>query len=209
MIGFYNYTVILTYIGAASAILGMFNAMEGRASYAMLFLMVAGLCDMFDGTVAKIRKRNVQEKRFGIQIDSLADLICFGVLPGIVGYSLIQGKEGNPVYYVVLVAYVLCALIRLAYFNVCEEERQQKTTESRKYYEGLPVTTVALILPLVYSFRSYMNGCFTQVYFACLGIIAFLFVLRFKLVKLKMRGMLGLLVIGIIEFIWFMVEFNV
>lgn len=209
MIGFYNYTVILTYIGAACAIAGMVNAMEGRASFALLFLMLAGLCDMFDGTVAKTRKRTVQEKRFGIQIDSLADLICFGVLPAIVGYSFIQGSCNNPVYYVVLIAYVLCALIRLAYFNVCEEERQQTTTESRKYYEGLPVTTVALILPLVYSFRAYMGAYFTQVYFVCLAIIAFLFVLRFKLVKLKMRGMLALLAVGILEFIWFMVEFSV
>ncbi|MDO5292257.1 MAG: CDP-alcohol phosphatidyltransferase family protein [bacterium] len=209
MIGFYNYTVVLTYIGAACAMLGMFNAMEGRASFALLFLMAAGLCDMFDGTVAKTRKRTIQEKKFGIQIDSLADLVCFGVLPSVVGYSFIQGECSNPIYYVILVAYTLCALIRLAYFNVCEEERQQQTTEARKYYEGMPVTTVALILPLVYSFRGYMGNCFTEVYFASLAIISLLFVLKFKIVKLKMRGMLGLLVLGILEFIWYMVEFKV
>ncbi len=208
MIGFYNYTVILTYIGATCAMLGMFNAMEGNANWALLFLMLAGLCDMFDGTVAKTRKRTVQEKRFGIQIDSLADLICFGVLPSIVGYSFIKGTCSNPIYYAVLIAFTLCALIRLAYFNVCEEERQQTTTESRKYYEGMPVTTVALILPLVYSFRDYMGDYITPVYFVCLAIIALLFVLKFKIVKLKMKGMLGLLVVGVLEFIWYMVEFK-
>ena len=208
MIGFYNYTVILTYIGASCAILGMFNAMEGRLSYAMLCLMLAGLCDMFDGTVAKTRKRTTSEKRFGIQIDSLADLICFGVLPSVIGYGLIKGQDNiHLIYYVVLIAYTLCALIRLAYFNVCEEERQQTTSESRKFYEGMPVTTVAILLPLVYSFRIQIGSCFPQVYFVSLAVIALLFVLKFKVVKLKMKGMLGLLVLGIVEFIWFMMGF--
>ena len=49
--------------------------------------MIAGLCDMFDGKIASTMERTRQEKRFGVQIDSLSDLICFGVLPALIVYS--------------------------------------------------------------------------------------------------------------------------
>lgn len=205
LIGFYNYTVILTYLGLASAIIGMYQAMIGNSSWAMLCLMLSGFCDMFDGTVAKTRKRTAHEKCFGIQIDSLADLVCFGVLPAIIGFNL-EGQN-HKVYMVAFVMYTLTALIRLAYFNVMEEERQQTTTEPRTYYEGLPVTTVALILPVIYSFRNYMGGHFVTVYTISLVAIAVAFVAKFRIVKLKMRGMLGLLAIGLVEFVWFVKGF--
>ncbi len=205
MIGFYNYTVILTYIGAGLALFGAYSAIDGSTSLAMLMLMLSGLCDMFDGTVAKTRKRTVQEKRFGIQIDSLSDLVCFGVLPAVIGYNL--GMRDHIVYYIVLICYTLAALVRLAYFNVMEEERQQTTGGPRVHYEGLPVTNVALILPLVYSFREYIGSSFPQVYAVCLAIIAVAFVLKFKVIKLQMKGMLVCLVVGIAEFIWFVKGF--
>lgn len=53
------------------------------------------------------------------------------------------------------VLFVLCALIRLAYFNVLEEERQRQTTESRKSYLGVPVTVIAVFLPAVYLLYDY------------------------------------------------------
>lgn len=205
MIGFYNYTVVLTYLGAASAILGMCSAMNGKVSWAFLFLMMSGLCDMFDGAVAKTRERTAQEKKFGIQIDSLADLICFGVLPLIIGYNL--GLCDRPYQIVILMLYTIAALVRLAYFNVMEEERQAKTTDPRMYYEGLPVTSVALILPVLYSFRGFMSCDFKHVYLGALAVIACLFVSKLRIMKLKMRGMMLLLCIGLVELIWFVKVF--
>ena len=55
---------------------------------ALLCLMFAGFCDMFDGKIASTMKRTKQEKRFGIQIDSLSDLICFGALPALIVFHL-------------------------------------------------------------------------------------------------------------------------
>ena len=206
MIGFYNYTVILTYIGASFALFGIYSVVgDNNPSVAMLMLMLAGLCDMFDGTVAKTRKRTVSEKRFGIQIDSLSDLVCFGVLPAVIGFKI--GMQDHIAYYVVLICFTLAALIRLAYFNVMEEERQQTTGGPRTCYEGLPVTNVALILPLVYSFRSYMGTYFPQVYAVSLALIAIAFLLKFKVIKLKLKGMLVCLVIGIAELVWFVKGF--
>ena len=55
-IGFYNYTVILTYISFISGIIGMKLAFEGRTGMAICCLMVSGVCDMFDGVVARTKK---------------------------------------------------------------------------------------------------------------------------------------------------------
>ena len=57
MIGFYNYTVILTYIGLASAVTGIYFAMEGKyVIVSVIALLIAGLCDMFDGKIARTKK---------------------------------------------------------------------------------------------------------------------------------------------------------
>ena len=87
MIGFYNYTVILTYLGTLSGFLGITFAFNEKPLIALICLIFAGLCDMFDGKVASTKQRTQQEKRFGIQIDSLSDVICFGVLPAVIVYQ--------------------------------------------------------------------------------------------------------------------------
>lgn len=207
MIGFYNYTVILTYIGLASAITGIYIAMDGRhIIFSVIALMISGLCDMFDGKVARTRKRNENEKRFGIQIDSLCDLICFGFLPGAIGYAI-----GMREFYhiAILILFTLAAVIRLAYFNVMEEERQAKTEENRKTYEGLPVTSVALILPLFYSFRKDMGCLFPDLYAFLLFLISIAFITRFKLKKPKMKTMLLFIGIGTLEFIWLLFKYKI
>lgn len=205
MIGFYNYTVILTYIGLLSAVTGIFLSsgvgnIPASPKYAIICLMISGLCDMFDGKVARTRKRTEQEKQFGIQIDSLCDLVCFGVLPSVIGYSIgMKDWLDLPI----LVLYPLCAVIRLAYFNVTEELRQKQTCEVRKVYEGLPVTSVALILPLLYSFRNDIgHELFPAIYGIVLSIIAIAFITRFKIKKPGMKSMFIFLGIGFVELIW-------
>ena len=75
MLGIYNYTVILTYIGFLSGFAGILCALEGNAAWALNCLILAGICDVFDGKVASTKKdRTRSEKRFGIQIDSLSGL---------------------------------------------------------------------------------------------------------------------------------------
>ena len=146
MLGIYNYTVILTYLGMLSGFSGILCAFDGNIRWALICLVISGICDMFDGKVASTKKeRTRSEKRFGIQIDSLSDLICFGVLPSVIVYSL----GGSKLRVVACGAYALCALIRLAWFNVDEEARQDFDTGRRKVYLGLPVTSAAGVFPLL------------------------------------------------------------
>ncbi len=207
MIGFYNYTVILTYIGLASAVTGIYFAFDGRhLIVSVVALLISGLCDMFDGKVARTRERTEAEKKFGIQIDSLCDLICFGLLPGAIGYAVGMREI---YHYFILVFFTLAAVIRLAYFNVMEEERQKKTKDVRKVYEGLPVTSVSLIMPLVYSFRKNIgDDFFADVYAVVMLIVAIAFITRFKVKKPQMKTMLIFVGVGALEFLWLLYRYK-
>ena len=92
MLGYYNYTVILTYLSLVSAGLGITISLigEGHPFLGTFFLLFCGLCDAFDGEVARHKKNRTEEEiTFGIQIDSLSDLVAFGVLPAIIGEAMI------------------------------------------------------------------------------------------------------------------------
>lgn len=84
---------------------------------------------------------------------------------------------------------MLAAVIRLAYFNVTEETRQQQTTEKRKYYQGLPVTTSAFILPFAFALRYVIFGL-DYLYGTLMLITGILFIVDFKVPKLKGKDLL-------------------
>ena len=181
MIGFYSYTVVLTYLGLASAAMGMILTFQGFAKYALFCLAFSGLCDMFDGKVARLKKdRTEDEKRFGIQIDSLCDVVCFGAFPMILCYSI--GMRG-PAGISILVFYLIAGVIRLAFFNVMEEKRQDETDEARKYYQGLPITSITIILPLFCTLRPLLGHRFLSELHICILTVGLLFIINFPLRK--------------------------
>ena len=191
MIGFYSYTVVLTYLGLASSAIGMILTFQGFAKYALFCLAFSGLCDMFDGKVARMKKdRTEDEKRFGIQIDSLCDVVCFGAFPMILCYSI--GMRG-PAGISILVFYLIAGVIRLAFFNVMEEKRQEETDEARKYYQGLPITSIAIILPLFCTLRPLLGHRFLSELHICILTVGLLFIINFPLRKPGCK-MLSLLV---------------
>lgn len=148
MIGVYNYTVILTYLSLVSAATGTMFAVNGHYRIALVCLALSGLFDMFDGKVARRKKdRTLEEKMFGIHIDSLCDCVAFGFYPAIYCYLIgVNGKVGI----LAIIFYVIAAVIRLAFFNVMEISRQEHVDGGTKYYRGLPVTSISVILPIVF-----------------------------------------------------------
>lgn len=194
--GYYNYTVILTYIGMLSGFCGIAFAFDEMFRLAILFLMIAGFCDMFDGAVASTRERTDNEKRFGIQIDSLSDLICFGVLPALITYCVCDKK---PLALAIGCFYVLCALIRLAYFNVMEEERQAQEGGRRTSYQGLPVTTAALAIPLFFFVDSLLPQTRGLVFLGFMSLMALAFISPFRVRKPHHVGKIVMLLLGLAE----------
>lgn len=201
MVGFWDYTVILTYISVAASAMGIYLSVNEEFFYAIICLLVSGLCDMFDGMVARTKKnRTDDEKSFGIQLDSLADVVCFGVFPATFGYMLCKDTVFAIPSIAVGAIFILCAIIRLAYFNVTEESRQAQTNEKRKHYEGLPVTSIALVSPVLYCFKGLLGDGFPLAYIILLFLVAVAFVIKFKVKKLGNAGNMVLAVLGILIF---------
>ena len=96
MIGIFDYTVILTYLSLLSAGTGIIVSLHGNGHpyWGVFFLLICGICDLFDGKVARTKKnRTEMERNFGIQIDSLSDMVAFGVLPACIGVSLLWNSR--------------------------------------------------------------------------------------------------------------------
>ena len=221
LIGVYDYTVILTYLSLISASCGIIISLEGKGHpyIGTFFLLGCGLFDAFDGMVARTKKdRTELEKRFGVQIDSLSDLVAFGVLPMCIGSAMIRTSptvhamfypdhftSGMVVHWIckaLMILYVLAAMIRLAYFNVTEEMRMETEGGKRKFYEGLPVTSAAIIFPSIMMFQYVLPMDITLIYFPVILIVAILFVAPFKIPKPGVRGILIMVGIGALEFVF-------
>lgn len=195
LLGYYNYTVVLTYLGMLAAFMGVIKAIDGEYQLGIVCLMIAGICDMFDGMVANTKKRDRMEKNFGIQIDSLCDLISFGVFPAVFVYMI---TEKTVMSTFISSFYLLAALIRLAYFNVLEEERQKVTDEKRTSYLGLPVTTIAITLPAVYLVFDLLFQNYT-LFLGVLLVSSIFFILPKEIKKPNAIGKIGLVLVGILE----------
>ena len=187
-IGFYDYTVILTYLSLMSAVAGILLSSQGRFTAAILCLLFSGLCDGFDGAVARSKKnRTDDEKAFGIQIDSLCDAVSFGLFPALWAYF--YGLKGI-VGIVIVALYSLCAIIRLGFFNVLEGKRQQTEGGCNKFYRGMPVTTVSMLLPLGYFLGLLLpEGIFAVALHGLMVVCAFLFVLDIKVKKIQITAL--------------------
>ena len=181
MLGFYDYTVVLTYISLVISVFGMTRALAGDFKVAILCLALSGLCDMFDGKIARTKKdRTEDEKKFGIQIDSLCDVVCFGVFPALICYCL--GMDRIPGI-IILCLYCVASVIRLGYFNVMEEKRQNETSELRQYYQGLPITSMAIILPFIHLLRKGCGANFLLVIHVAVVVVGVLFISDIKVKK--------------------------
>ena len=217
MIGFYDYTVILTYLSLVSAGCGIMVALSGGGHpyIGTFFLLFCGLCDAFDGKVARTKKdRSQTECSFGVQIDSLSDLVAFGVLPAAIGSAMLRRSALMHAVYgtpweksigvgvtAILILYILAAMIRLAWYNVTEEERQKTESGVRKYYTGLPVTSAALIFPFILLLQYVIPADLTPMYFAAAVFCAAAFLSPVQIRKPGLKGVLILVGIGAVEFL--------
>ena len=196
MVGYWGYTVYLTYFSLISAVIGVGFAADGNYFAAAMCLLISGFLDLFDGKVARTKKnRTDREKKFGMQIDSLADLVAFGVLPAAIGYSIGLHRWYQ---WVILALFVLCGLVRLAYFNVLEDERMSSEGGANTGFIGLPITTSALIFPLIVIFAEDLGDWFQLVYMGFLVLIGTLFVVRIHIKKPKLPMVIAMVVFGAI-----------
>lgn len=180
-----NKSCLVTYLGIIFGVLAASFAFSKIAfsetnfmRYSLSFLVLSGVCDMFDGKIARMCKRTKEEKEFGIQLDSLADTFNFLAVPVIIMLSLNMHSAFDILAFMLL---ILCGVARLAYFNVHAE-----LDGPVKFYKGLPVTSTAIIYPLLGLLHGVIDeDLFIKIYLIATYLIAFLFVFNFKCPKLK------------------------
>ena len=181
-------SVLVTYLGIIFGIISMNFAFTKMAfaevnyiRYSLIFLILSGICDMFDGKVARMCKRTQEEKEFGIQIDSLADTVNFLVLPVVIMLSLEMTSILDVCAYIV---FIICGISRLGVFN-CNANADGPV----KYYNGLPVTSTAIVYPILGLLHGQIpDDIFKIIYLITTMIIAFLFIAKIKIPKFKNKA---------------------
>ena len=111
---------------------------------AFVLLPLALVCDFFDGYVARLNPH--RQSVLGADLDSLSDVISFGVAPAVLGFTL--GLQGGWDM-LCLTYFVVCGVSRLARFNVTASALADETTGKVKYFEGTPIPTSILIVALL------------------------------------------------------------
>lgn len=151
MIRSYTAADALTIANASCGTIAMFACLEYLASgdprmvwWALALLPVALVCDVLDGYVARLSPS--RDSRLGADLDSLADVISFGVAPAVIGYTL--GLRGGWDM-LCLTYFTVCGVSRLARFNVTAAELTNVDTGKVKYFEGTPIPTSIAIVGLL------------------------------------------------------------
>lgn len=137
---------MLTLGGLCCGLTGMRFAIMGRYDLAATFIVIAAFIDGFDGRLARLLKAS---SNFGAQLDSLSDMVCFGVAPAFIIYQWqLQGMRTFG--WAIALFYVVCAALRLARFNASLDSDEPKEPWRKKFFTGVPAPAGAVIalLPL-------------------------------------------------------------
>ena len=177
-LGIYNIATMVTYLGLISSFFSMYFALNNRLDISLILFLLAGFFDLYDGVVARKFNKTEEENKFGIQIDSIIDVINFGITPIVIGVSI---GMNTAIDIALFLAYIFAATMRLAYFNICALKKEDN--KPLKHYTGLPVTYVSSILPtviliMIVFFNS--NLLLLRLAFAALTI---LYILKIKIPK--------------------------
>jgi CDP-diacylglycerol--serine O-phosphatidyltransferase len=126
---------------------------------AFVLLPLALLCDVLDGYVARLDK--ARQSVFGADLDSLADVISFGVAPAVLGFTL--GLRGGWDM-LILTYFVICGVSRLARFNVTAAALTDADTGKVRYFEGTPIPT-SIIIVLLFGIASMLGRVDERLWF--------------------------------------------
>jgi len=183
--GVYILPNLLTTAGLFLGFLGLMWAVAGRFQACALAVLAAALFDGLDGKIARLTKSNSD---FGVQYDSLVDLIAFGVTPAVMIY-LWKLSEFGRLGLTASFLLVVCGALRLARFNV------QAGTGSKRFFVGLPIPAAGCTLATLILFAPFMPetfqgsvlpaGCLVLVY-----ALSFLMVSRIRYASFKEYGLI-------------------
>jgi CDP-diacylglycerol---serine O-phosphatidyltransferase len=142
---------VLTLAALCSGLTAIRFALQGDLKLAVIAVIVAAIFDALDGRVAR---RLGVASRFGAELDSLSDFLCFGVSPALVLY-LASLKDAGALGWVVTLMFPMCSALRLARFNTALLADTPPPAWTGSYFTGVPAPAGALLalIPLMVSFE--------------------------------------------------------
>src|ERR1700704_2889112 len=143
---------VLTLAALCSGLTAIRFGLQGQMKLAVIAIIVAAILDTLDGRVAR---RLGVPSRFGAELDSLSDFLCFGVSPALVLY-LASLKDAGALGWVVTLMFPMCSALRLARFNTGLLADTPPPAWTGSYFTGVPAPAGALValIPLVVSFEA-------------------------------------------------------
>ena len=140
----------ITLIGVCIGLTSIKFALDGKFALAIVAILFAGLMDALDGRIARLIKGT---SKMGKELDSLGDVISFGVAPAFIMYFWNLQYLDKLGWFVCLI-YVVCVALRLARFNVNSEE---EPSWKDNFFEGMPAPAggIIVLMPLVISFSGF------------------------------------------------------
>ena len=133
--GIYLLPSLLTTCNLFCGFFAMLLTVQGRYTEASLAIFVAMIMDALDGRVARLMKATSQ---FGVEYDSLADVVSFGVAPAFLLYAFALSELGRPAWFAAFL-FVICGALRLARFNVFTG------ATDKRFFVGLPIPAAAVV----------------------------------------------------------------
>ena len=203
---------VITLSGLSFGLSSIRFAIEEDFNLAILCILIAGVCDVLDGMLARHLK---SESDLGAQLDSLSDFLSFGIAPGILVYMSIFNMESSIGTFACLV-FIIFSCLRLALYNVRLELSKSSEEEPESFFTGIPtpVGAVLILLPLTHSFMgfdwAYENLNFVAAYII---LISGLLTNRIPTFSIKRKKMyiksrlvflilFSLIALSIINFLW-------
>ena len=139
---------ILTLLALCAGVTAMRFALEGAWERAVIAVLAAAILDGLDGRIARALQAT---SRFGAELDSLSDVVCFGVAPAMVIY-LWSLNEARGLGWALALLFAVCCALRLARFNTGLDSKEREPAWARNYFIGVPAPAAAslALLPLVF-----------------------------------------------------------
>ncbi|SIT58723.1 CDP-diacylglycerol/serine O-phosphatidyltransferase [Mesorhizobium prunaredense] len=134
---------LVTVLAICAGLSGIRFGFEGRFEPAVVMVLLAAFLDGIDGRLARMLKAT---SKFGAQMDSLADIVNFGVAPALVLYAFLLDQAGSPGWIAALLFTIACGL-RLARYNVLDEETDRPLWQT-EYFVGVPAPAGAVLVML-------------------------------------------------------------
>ncbi len=202
---------VLTLMALAAGLTSLRFALQDRWEPAVMAIVVAGILDGLDGRIARILKG---ASKFGAELDSLSDFLCFGVAPALLLFLWSLHDSGRIGWWLVLLLCMCCAL-RLARFNTMSEDETQPLW-NRSFFIGVPSPAGAglVLLPMVMWFQLdadlFRHPAFVAVFIVSTSVllVSRIRTFTFKRVRIKQRWVLpamvliGLYVAGLLSNPW-------